>query len=268
MAAPVTMAVIAGAVIGAAAATGAAIGATERVAGALSAGSGGPISVTCTTSPVQSGELAPTGDSHSLSPLQLSEPLELPQPCRCTELAELQPSSALFAPGGPVCAEPPFSEPFEWPARASASPRAHPRRGQCTEPAAPQSSSALSGLTGHVSASPLAHPQRDRCTEPAAPPPSSGSSARMAPASASPGARRQPCRCTEPVAPLQSSELSELMELGAVSRQARRQPCRCIEPVAPQPFSELSEQKAHASASPRAIHDAVNVLNLWHLHGF
>merc|ERR1719401_2354188 len=220
MAAPVTMAVIAGAVIGAAAATGAAIGATERVAGALSAGSGGPISVTCTTSPVQSGELAPTGDSHSLSPLQLSEPLELPQPCRCTELAELQPSSALFAPGGPVCAEPPFSEPFEWPARASASPRAHPRRGQCTEPAAPQSSSALSGLTGHVSASPRA--------------------------------RRQPCRCTEPVAPLQSSELSELMELGAVSPQARRQPCRCIEPVAPPPFSELSERKAHASASPRA----------------
>merc|ERR1719401_2624416 len=102
MAAPVTMAVIAGAVIGAAAATGAAIGATERVAGALSAGSGGPISVTCTTSPVQSGELAPTGDSHSLSPLRLSEPLELPQPSRPSEPVGSQPPSRWSESVGPL----------------------------------------------------------------------------------------------------------------------------------------------------------------------
>merc|ERR1740121_1330059 len=56
--------------------------------------------------------------------------------CRCTELAELQSSSALSGPRGLVCAEPRFSEPFEWPARASAS----ENRGSAqTSPLGPES---------------------------------------------------------------------------------------------------------------------------------
>merc|ERR1740123_1271078 len=96
------------------------------------------------------------------------------QLCRCTVLEEPQPSSALSESRELVSAGPPFSEPFEWPARASASPVAHPRF------------SAPSGLMELVSASRLAHPQPYRCTEPAAPPRSSAPSGLMGLVSASP----------------------------------------------------------------------------------
>merc|ERR1740129_1312717 len=113
------------------------------------------------------------------------------QLCRCTVLEEPQPSSALSESRELVSAGPPFSEPFEWPARASASPLAHPQPHRCIEPAAP------SGRMGLVSASPLVHPQPYRCIEPAAPPRSSAPSGLMELVSASRLAHPQPYRCTE-----------------------------------------------------------------------